>query len=176
MAEVTIWSDFRAAEEEIWHYLHFFLLYLPWNKGLDAMILVFFLVLSFKLALSFSSFTLIKRLFSFSSHSVIRVVSSAYLRWLLFLLPILIPACNLSTPACLVMCSAYRLNKQGDSRQPRYTVFSILNQSVAPYRVLTAASWPTCRFLRRQLKWSDIPISLRAFHSLLWSTQSKALA
>ena len=32
--------------------------------GLDAMILVFFLVLSFKLALSFSSFTLIKRLFS----------------------------------------------------------------------------------------------------------------
>ena len=176
MAAVTILNDFRAQEEEICHYFNFFPLYLLWSNGARYHDLSFFLIFSFKPALSFSSFTLIKRLFSFSSHSVIRVVSSAYLRWLLFLLPILIPACNLSTPACLVMCSAYRLNKQGDSRQPRYTVFSILNQSVAPYRVLTAASWPTCRFLRRQLKWSDIPISLRAFHSLLWSTQSKALA
>ena len=29
---------------------------------------------------------------------------------------------------------------------------------------------------RRQVRWSSIPISLRIFHSLLWSTQSKALA
>ena len=28
------------------------------------------------------------------------------------------------------------------------------------------------RFLRRQVKWSSIPISWRIFHSLLWSTQS----
>jgi len=35
----------------------------------------------------------------------------------------------------------------------------------------------TCiRFLRRQIRWSGIPISLRISHSLLWSTQSKALA
>ena len=67
--------------------------------------------------LSCSSFTLIKRLFSSSLISVIRVVSSAYLM-LLFLLPILIPACNSSSPEFLIMCSAYRLNKQGDSRQP----------------------------------------------------------
>ena len=55
------------------------------------------------------------------------------------------------------------------------TPFSILNQPVVPYRVLTVSSWPTARFLRRQVRWSGISISLRAFHSLLWSTQSKAL-
>ena len=40
----------------------------------------------------------------------------------------------------------------------------------------TVASWPAYRFLRRQVRWSNIPISLRIFHSLLWSTQSKMLA
>ena len=29
----------------------------------------------------------------------------------------------------------------------------------------------TCTFLRRQVRWSDIPISLRIFHILLWFTQ-----
>ena len=37
---------------------------------------------------------------------------------------------------------------------------------------LTVASWPTYRFLRRQVRWSGIPISFIIFHSLLWSTQS----
>ena len=36
---------------------------------------------------------------------------------------------------------------------------SILYQSVVPYRVLTVASWPAYRFLRRQVRWSGIPIS-----------------
>ena len=31
------------------------------------------------------------------------------------------------------------------------------------------------KFLRRQVRWSGIPISLRVFHSLLWFTQSKDL-
>ena len=57
--------------------------------GPDTMVLVF-LMLSFKPAFSLSSFTLIKRLFSSSSLSVIRVVSSAYLRLLIYLLAILI--------------------------------------------------------------------------------------
>ena len=56
------------------------------------MILVFW-VLSFKPTFSLSSFTCIKRLFSSSSLSAIRVVSSAYLRLLIFLLAILISAC-----------------------------------------------------------------------------------
>ena len=44
-----------------------------------------------------------------------RVVSSAYLRLLIFLLAILIPACASSSPAFLMMYSAYKLNKQGDN-------------------------------------------------------------
>ena len=38
------------------------------------------------------------------------------------------------------------------------------------------ASWPAYRFLKRQVRWSGIPISFRILHSLLWSMQSKALA
>ena len=48
--------------------------------------------------------------------------------------------------------------------------------AVVPCPVLTVASWPAYRFLKRQVWWSVIPISFRIFHSLLWSTQSKALA
>ena len=48
--------------------------------GPDAMLLVFFLMLSFKPAFSVPSFTCIKRLFSSSLLSAIRVISSAYLR------------------------------------------------------------------------------------------------
>ena len=52
--------------------------------GMNVMIFVF-RMLSFKSAFSLSSFTLIKRLFSSSSLSTIRMVSSAYLRLLIFL-------------------------------------------------------------------------------------------
>ena len=83
----------------------------------DAMILVSWM-LSFKPAFSLSSFTFIKMLFSSSSLSAIRVVSSAYLRLLIFLLAILIPACASSSPAFHKMYSAYKLNKHGDNIQP----------------------------------------------------------
>ena len=142
--------------------------------GPDAMTLVFW-NLSCKQTFSLSSFTFIKRLFS-SSLSAIRVVSSAYLRLLIFLLAILMPACVPSSPAFLMMYSAYKLNKQGDNIQPWQTPFSIWNQSVVPCLVLTVASWPAYKFLKRQIRWSGIPISFRISHSWLWSTQSKALA
>ena len=48
--------------------------------------------MSFKPTFSLSTFIFIKRLFSSSSLSAIRVVSSAYLRLLIFLLALLIPA------------------------------------------------------------------------------------
>ena len=63
----------------------------------DAMILVFWL-LSFKPAFSLFSFTFNKRLFSYSLLSAIKVVSSTYLRLLVFLLAVLIPACESSSP------------------------------------------------------------------------------
>ena len=56
-------------------------------------------MLSFKPTFSLPSFTFIKRLFRSSSLSAIRVVSSAYLRLLIFLPAILIPACAYSNPA-----------------------------------------------------------------------------
>ena len=84
--------------------------------GPDAMILVFWMM-NFKPAFSLSSFTFIKRLFSSSSLSAIRVVSSAYLRSLIFLTAILIPAYASISPAFLMMYSAYKLNKQDDNIQ-----------------------------------------------------------
>ena len=63
-------------------------------------------MLSFKPTFSLSTFTFIKRLFSSSSLSAIRVVSSAYLRWLIFLPAILIPAYASSSPAFLMIYSA----------------------------------------------------------------------
>ena len=69
-----------------------------------------------------------------------------------------------------MMYSAYMLNKQGNNIQPWCTPFPILNQSVVPCPVLTVASWPAYRFLRRQVRWSVIPISLSIFYIFLWST------
>ena len=136
--------------------------------GPDAMILLFWM-LSFKPTFSLSSFTIIKRLFSSSSLSAIRMVSSAYLRLLIFLPAILIPACHSSSPVFL-MYSACKLNKQGDNIQPWCSPFLVWNQSVVPCPVLTIVSWPAYRFLRRQVRWSGISIFWRIFYSLLWST------
>ena len=76
--------------------------------GSDAMILVFWM-LSFKPTFLLSSFTFIKRLFSSSSLSAVSVVSSAYLRLLIFLLAILIPAWASSNSAFRMMYSAKKL-------------------------------------------------------------------
>ena len=58
--------------------------------GPDAMIFIFWM-LSFKPTISLSTFTFIKRLFSSSSLSAIRVVSPEYLRLLILLPAVLIP-------------------------------------------------------------------------------------
>ena len=138
---------------------------MPWSSC--------FRTLSLKPAFSLFSLTFIKRLFNSSLLSVVRVVSSAYLRLLIFLLAILISACASSSPAFHLMYSVYKLNKQGDNIQPWCTPCPVWNQPVVWCLVLTVASWPIYRFLRRQVRWSGFPISLRIFHSLLWSTQSQ---
>ena len=79
--------------------------------GLNNMILVF-RMLSFKLAFPVSSFTFIKRLFSSSSLYAIRVVSSAYLRLLIFLPAVLIPACYSSILAFCTGVSSLSLLQQ----------------------------------------------------------------
>ena len=75
------------------------------GKGNDLSFL-FFLIFSFHPALSLSSFTLIKKLFSSTLFSAIRAVLSTYLRFLMFLLPVLIPTCISSSLAFLMMCPA----------------------------------------------------------------------
>ena len=74
---------------------------------------------------SLSSVTFIKRLVSSPLLSAIRVVSSAYLRLLIFLPAILIPACASFNPAFLKMYSAYKLNKHSDTIQTWCTPFPI---------------------------------------------------
>jgi len=102
--------------------------------------------------------------------------SPSLITLLIFLPAILIPAWVSSNLVFLMMYSAYKLNKQGDNVQPWHTPFPIWNQSVVPCPVLTVVSWSAYRYHRRQVRWSGIPISLRIFHRLLWSTQSKALS
>ena len=60
-----------------------------------------------------------------------------------------------------------KLNNQGDNIQPWHIPFQIWNQSVVQCLVLTIASWPGYRFLRRQLRWSGIPISWRIFQQFV---------
>ena len=94
MAAVTICSDFGVQRNKVCHISP--TIYHEVMEP-DAMILVFGM-LSLKTTFSLSSLTFIKRLFSSSSLSAIRVVSSAYMRLLIFLLAILIPACASSSP------------------------------------------------------------------------------
>ena len=77
----------------------------PWSDETKCHDLSF-LNVEFKPVFSLSSFTFIKRLFRSSLVSAIRVVSSAYLKLLIFLLAILIPACASSSPTFGMMCSA----------------------------------------------------------------------
>ena len=106
--------------------------------GPDFMVLVF-LMFSFKPA-SFSSFTPIKKLFSSSSLSVIRVVSSAHLRLLIFFPAILIPV-ESSSLGFHIMNSAYKLNKQSDNIVLSYSFLSFetvsCSMSDSKYRFLT---------------------------------------
>ena len=44
------------------------------------------------------------------------------------------------------------------------------NQSIVSCPVLTAASWPPYRFLKRQVRWSGIPISFRIFQFIVIHT------
>ena len=102
------------------------------------MIFIFW-VLSFKPTFSLSS--VIKRLFGSSWLSAINEVLSAYLRLLVFLPAILIPACAKPSPAFHMMYSAYKLNKQGDNIQPWRTPFPIWNQPTLTSWCKIALNW-----------------------------------
>ena len=129
--------------------------------GLDAMIFVFFWILSFKPALH-SPFSPSSRGSSVPLHSLPlewyhrHIWSCWYFSQQSWFQLVIHPA------RCFTWCSAYKLNKQGDNTQPCCTPFPIWSQSIVPCMVLTVASWPEYKwFLGRQLRWSAIPTSLR---------------
>ena len=97
MAAVTICSDFGAQENRVSHCFHCLPICLPWSDGIRCHDLSFW-TMSFKPTFSLSSFTFIKRLFSHLL-SAIRVVSSAYLRLLIF------SPSNLDSSLCFIQPS-----------------------------------------------------------------------
>ena len=141
--------------------------------ALNVMILAFWMM-TFKWTFSLSSFTFIKRLFSSSSLSVIRVVSSVCLRPLIFPPAISIPACASSSLAFRMMYSELKLSKPHKNIQPWHTPFPIWTQSVVPCPVLTVASWPAYRFLRGRSGGLVFP-SLEEFSTVCYDRHSQRL-
>ena len=153
MAAVAICSDFGTQKDKVYHCLHCFPIYLPWSNGTrchDPS----FLNVEFEANFFTLLFHFHQRLFS-SSLSAISVVSSTYLRLLIFhphiwgywyywywikwqswFQFVLIQT------RFLMIYSAYKLNKQGNNTQPWCSPFPIWSQSVVPCPVLTVASWP----------------------------------
>ena len=78
-----------------------------------------------------------------------------------------------TTSAALEAQSAYKLNKQSNSKQPWCTYsFPNFEPICCSVLVLSVASWLAYRFLKRQVRQSDILIFFRIFLSLLSSTRS----
>ena len=97
---------FGAQEKKICHYFHFSPSICHEMMKVDVMVLVFWM-LSFRRAFLLSSFTLTERLTSSSSLSTIWVIPSAYLRLLIFLPAILIPACQDSSSQHFTWCTLH---------------------------------------------------------------------
>ena len=128
--------------------------------GPDTIILISWM-LRFKLDFPLSFFTLIKKLFSTSLLSSIRVISSAYFQFLVFLPAILILSCDSSSMAFPMMHSAYKLYRQGDNIQPWRTLHNF-----EPVYCSTFLFWI-------QVSQDDLVFpTLIIFHRFLWSTES----
>ena len=140
----------------------------PEVMGPDAMILAFW-TLSFKPAFSLSFYTssrgsLVPLHFRSLEWYHLHIWGSWYFSWQSWFQVVI-------HPAFLMMYSPCKLNKQGDNTYLWCTPFPIFE----PVHFSMSSSnscFLTCiQFLRRQVRWSGIPISLRIFHSLLWPTQ-----
>ena len=171
MAVVTICSDSGAQKEKICHYFHFSPFYLLWSDGTACHNLLVFWMLSLKLYLSCCSLTFIKRFFISSLLSATKVESSPYLRLLIFLLEILIPACDSTSLAFHLMYSAYNLNKQGDNIQPCCIPFALVScfpsSSNCCFSICIQVSQETGKVVWYFHLFKNFP--------LLWSKQSKGL-
>ena len=132
---VTICNDFGVQESKVCHCFHCFPMYFPWSDGPRCPNLSF-LDVGFEASFFTLLFQLHQEVYSSSLLSSIRVVSSGYLRLLIFLPAISIPVCASSSLAFGMMYSAYKLKEQGGSIQPWCIPFPVWNQSVVPCPVL----------------------------------------
>ena len=162
MALVTVYSDFGAQENSLSLFPLFFHLFtmkwqkwMPWSSFSECWVLSQFFTLLFLFHQEVLQF-----LFAFCQNGGIICISEVIDSFSQQSYP---PACASSSPAFHMMYSSYKLYKQGDNIQPWHTPLPIWNRSVLPHPVLTVASWPAYRFLRRQVRWSGTPISFRIF-------------
>ena len=123
-----ICSDFGGQENKVCHCFHYFPIYLPWSDGIrwSSFSECWVLRQLFHSPLSFS----IKRFFSSSSLSAIRVVSFGYLRLLIFL------------PAIYTWCLHPNLVEK--------LIFWPLNKACA-VPVLASVSWLTANLRKNKL-------------------------
>ena len=123
-------------------------------------------MLSFKLAFSLSSFTFIRKLLVplFFCHYSYFICISEFVN---------ISPRNHDSSLWFIQTGishdALCINAKHAGWQPWHTPFPIMNQCSVPCLVLTVASCLVYRFLREQVKWTGISISLRIVHSLLSS-------
>ena len=96
------------------HCFHCFPIYFPWSDGTRCHDFTF-LNGDFQANVFTLLFQFLNMLFSSSSLSAIKVMSPTYLRLFIFLPAILIPACASSSPAFVMIYSAYKSNKQGQN-------------------------------------------------------------
>ena len=172
MTTVTIRSDFGAQGNKIFHCVHFFPFYLPWSDGTKCHDLSHLMLVSgqlFHSLLSPSSRGSLVLRFLPLEWCHLYIWDCCYFFWQSWFQLMIHPARD------FILYTLHRSYKQGDNTQPCSYSFPVLNQSVVPYTVLTCCSWPAYRFLKKQVIWSGILISLRIFHNLLWSTQSMTL-
>ena len=121
---------------------------------LVVMIVVFWM-LSFKPNFSLSSFTFIRRLFSSYLLSAIRMVSSAYLIF------IDISPNNLDSSLFFIQPGLSHdvlcIYVKEAEWQHTALMYSFPNLEPVCCSMLFHASWPSYRFLRRQVRWSGTP-------------------
>ena len=87
-------------------------------------------------------------------------MASEFLRLLIYLLVILIPACASSSPAFFMIYSAYKLNRQSDNVQPWHASFPIWIHSVVPCPVVIINIFPYSNMLPRWLNSDSLLPSL----------------
>ena len=166
MAEVTICNDFRAPQNKVWHC---FPSISHEVMGPDAMIFVFWALSQlFRSPLSLSSRGFLAPLHFLDKGGVICISEV-----------IDISPGSLDSSLCFfqpsishdVLCIQVKI--AGWQYTALVYSFSYLEPVCCSMSSSNCCSWPAYRFLKRQVRWSGIPISFRIFHSLLWSTQSK---